>query len=1048
MTFIFVSHSAHDRERIERELIGPLREHGLETWYSRQDIQAAAAWERSIREALDRCDWFLVALSPAALASEWVQTEVHWAVEHRWGRVVPVLLEPCDPTQAHLKLGRIQHIDFTNDPSAGLERLLKVWGITTGNALVPARSSTPVARPTVPQHVASSGRYLPKRTIERDYDEVVVLAHDREHGMDVLVRVRELPPESANLLTDALRAFTRLRHPSVLRVVDVFSGDGYLSIVTEATSAARSLSEIMREGVEVEVAVRIIGLLADALHYLHTKGIVHGELSPHDVVVDEQHRPVLTNLGMQARHPASEAGDERQALMTSLSYIPADVRQSNTIDARTDIWSLGAMFYELLTHRRPVEGRTPAHAPHEIDPGVPAALSSICMRCLAGEPADRYQTAADFSQALRLSTKPGPIYPPNGGWREKLQRSVAWLREHRLALLVSLLLLIGGGTLVRMMDRGGAVGTSRGGPEPAQIEGSAVRRLELLLPDSAPLVFVGAASLGVGRSALAISRDGSTLVYVAQRGTSTQLYLRHLDQIDATPLRGTEGAYQPFFSPDGTWIGFFAQSHLKKVSVNGGPPATLAAVAHPSGGSWALNDRILIADQQGTQLSWVPSGGGTPQPIARSRQNIAAIRHPELLPDGQSILHGSPDGSLSLTSLDDGRWYAITNQGVVPRENVDAARLLYGSNPRYLESGHISYISRDGVLMVLAFDLERRRVLAAPVPVLEGVRIEAVAGGAQLTVSRGGTFVYAPGANLRHSVFVWIDHATGQLDTLPFPRAAYGAFHLAPDGERILVRVEPASAPAELWLLDLAREERTRVPTTGIVGPAHWWPDGRHIVYGVVSGSAADRLSGVTVRQSLAQASKRDTLFRHPTAAVPSPKGTHFAGVVGGALKLISFPGLRDTLALPRGVGPVFSPDGRWLAYVAPEPELEVYVIPLDRPRERYKISAAGGEEPVWMPNSRGLIYRNGQQWLAVQLSTEGGFRASRPRVLFLGPYLQVPGNSHQLSPDGRRQLLLLASSEQTARRLLVVTNWLAEINRAQASEPDEQRRRNHPTPD
>jgi hypothetical protein len=340
-------------------------------------------------------------------------------------------------------------------------------------------------------------------------------------------------------------------------------------------------------------------------------------------------------------------------------------------------------------------------------------------------------------------------------------------------------------------------------------------------------------------------------------------------------------------------------------------------------------------------------------------------------------------------------------------------------------------------------------VLAAPVPVLDGVRIEAAAGGAQFTVSRGGTFVYAPGANLRHGAFVWVDHATGRMDTLPFPRAAYGAFELAPDGQRILVRVEPASGPAELWILGLTREERTRVPTSGLISPALWWPDARHIVYSVASGSGADRLNAVAVRQSLADPSQRDTLLRQqPLAAVPSPKGTHFAAWVGGSLKLISFPGLRDTVTLPDGMGPAFSPDGRWLAYVVSEPEFEVYVTPIDRPRERYKISAAGGEEPLWMPNGRALIYRNGQQWLVVQVSTDPGFRASRAQVLFQGPYLQVPGNSHQISADGRRQLLLLGSTEQTARRLVVVTNWLAEVNRAQSAAPRDDQRRRNPTPD
>lgn len=568
---------------------------------------------------------------------------------------------------------------------------------------------------------------------------------------------------------------------------------------------------------------------------------------------------------------------------------------------------------------------------------------------------------------------------------------------------------------------------------PTSGEGTAVRRASIVLPDSAPLAFVGAASLGIGRTALAISPDGSRLAYVAQQGETTQLFLRNLNRMEVHPLPGTDGAYQPFFSPDGKWVGFFSGRSLKKVSPRDGHVITLATVREPMGASWGQDGRILVAQEQGWQPSWVPGTGGVPRPTEWQPSDFR-LQYPELLPGGRWILHGAVDRSLSITSLETGRRYVLTRSGALPRDSAFISDILYGMNPQYLESGHIAYISGEGILMVLPFDLERLRTLGPPVPIMKGIRIEAGEGGAQLTVSRGGTFVYAPGGNVRRSQFVWVDHASGDVDTLPLPADSYGAFDLSPAGERLLAVVEPPSGPSELWVFDVRTGDGAQVPSQDMVGPhPRWWPDGARVLYSE-HGRSGKRRDGVVVLQSLNSLGSRDTIRPEMQFAEPTPDG-RFIAVIRERSWLLLPIGQTDTSRSIRGdfAFPDFSPDGRWLAFTdyGTGTRSEVYLAPVNRLGEHVRVTPDGGEEAVWTPDGTSLVYRNGQQWMKVKVSLNGGVDIGRRRVLFEGPYLNVPGWSHDISADGGQQLLLLGPQEQTTNELVIVTNWLAEVQRA-----------------
>ena len=532
-------------------------------------------------------------------------------------------------------------------------------------------------------------------------------------------------------------------------------------------------------------------------------------------------------------------------------------------------------------------------------------------------------------------------------------------------------------------------------------------RSTIELPDSAPLASVQEAPNG---DQLAISPDGRRLAYVAKRGTTRQLYVRELDRLEATPLSGTEEAHEPFFSPDGEWIGFLAGRELRKVSAKGGQLVTLATLSQPWTAAWATDERILVTEMEfGGRLTWVPSAGGVPRPNARQLE--IPVGDMELVPGDKWILHSSVGLSrvseIMLSSLETGRSYAITLDGVVDRDSADGSRTVHGRSPRLLRSGDLVYVSADGVPMVLPFDVRRRRVLGPPVPIPEAIRTEATR--TLFAISRDGTLVYLPGPNAIRSRLVWLDYASGRVDTLPFPPAVYEGVHLSPDGREITVGVVEQGI-RETRLLDTEHWRWTRLPPDSTFAPV-----------------------------PAARARDRPDLARVP---LPSPDGRHIAVLViprgagpdsGRGLWLATANGSEPEVKVASG--PIafhrFSPDGAWISYTdRSSGESEVYVAPVSQPARRVKITSETGDQARWTADGKTIVYVDGKRWYAVDVSTANGFRVGQPRFLFTGPFRQPFNWYYDISPDGRRFLLMVGPPEGRMNRLVVVTNWFAELGR------------------
>ena len=536
---------------------------------------------------------------------------------------------------------------------------------------------------------------------------------------------------------------------------------------------------------------------------------------------------------------------------------------------------------------------------------------------------------------------------------------------------------------------------------------------------------------GLNQPAVALSPDGKEVVYVANRGGTQQLYLRAMDSLEARPIHGTEGAVNPFFSPDGQWLGFFAGGKLKKVSLSGGPAVSLADVAVPHGATWSGQGMIIFVATTFGVLQQVSEAGGTPQPLTRLEKGEITHRWPEFLPGGKDVLFaaGTTGGDLTNAKV------AVLSVGTGERRELIQA----GTRPRYALSEHLVY-AQGGNLMAVPFDPRRLEVTGKAVPVVEGVLQSISSGAAQYSFSTTGSLVYLPAAvQSGQRSLVWVNRS-GKEHPLAAPQHAYRQPRVSPDGQRVAVTIEEQET--QLWLYDLSQETLSRLTFGGNLNALPTWTvDGKRIVY------QSNREGQRNLFWQLADGSgglERLTTSEFVDAPMSwSPDGKLLAfyeatPTTGFDLWVLR---LSDRKAQPflrtpfNESVPQFSPDGRWLAYVSNESgRNEIYVQSYPGLAGKWQISTEGGQEPVWNPNGRELFYRSGDKMMSVGINMKPDFSAGKPKVLFEGQYLRTPGQSpnYDVSRDGKRFLMLKPSdsAEAAPTQINVVLNWFEELKR------------------
>ena len=839
---------------------------------------------------------------------------------------------------------------------------------------------------------ALAGRYTIERKLGQGGMATVYLADDLRHGRKVALKV--LRPELAAVIgaerfLQEIRVTAALQHPHILPLHDSGEADTFLYYVMPFVEGESLRERLVRDRqLSLDDAVRLTTEVASALSYAHGRGVIHRDIKPENILVASG-SAVVADFGIARAVTAAGGGrltETGLSLGTPQYMSPEQATADRELDGRSDVYALGCVLYEMLTGEPPYTGPTAqsvisrllTEAPRPVTadrPSVPAHVAAAVHTALARLPADRFRGAAEFADALQ---RPGPVslpYPEKRALGLGSRSTVAVAALLALAATVTVWSLLSG--------------------RPADAPRPLVRAV-LKLPDDGRLQVLGA---GVP---LALSPDTKTLVYASDR----QLYVRPLDQLDATPLAGTEGATQPFLSPDGRQVGFAALGTLKRVNLAGGPPVILCQAPDFSGATWGPDDAIVFS--AGGRLFSVPAGGGTPVAVPHDTTQ-GSLRWPEFLPGGKRVLATRgivPATSTVMVELATGRVTAI------PVTGVDA---------RFVD-GFLLTFANDGSGAMTPFDSRSGRTTGPAVPALEAVDV-GFTSNAKLAVSRNGWVVYAPRVLARRRL-VLVDRS-GRETPIASEPAPFSDPRFSPSGREIAVTILEATGglAGEIWVVEPRQGTRSRLTFEGAYHFPEWSADGRRIMF--------MRLT-LGLLSAPAGGGPLDSLFTPPVdifEGVLSGDGRFIlyrAGAIPGDLYYVRRDSLEAShpLVVSRFDERAFAlaPGDRWVAYVSNETGRdEVYVRGFPGGDGRSMVSSGGGTEPRWRRDARELFYRNGDTLFAVPVLPGRGF-AVGPRVaLFTGHY-QAHGRhaTYDVHPDGGRFVFVTGDPPGAGEVILV----------------------------
>ena len=853
----------------------------------------------------------------------------------------------------------------------------------------------------------------------------------RDTRLERIVAVKILPDHLADRaelrerFEREAKTIASLNHPHICVLHDIGQQDGTDFLVMEYLEG-ETLAERLKKGpLPLDQVLQYAIEISDALDKAHRKGITHRDLKPGNIMLTKSGTKLL-DFGLAKLRGPQAAVASLSALPTegsnltaqgtilgTLQYMAPEQLEGKEADARTDIFAFGVVVYEMATGKKAFEGKSQASLIAKIldsdpppisslQPMTPPALDRVVKTCLAKDPDDRWQTASDLRRELKWIAESGGRH----GGAPEIAATVGknWLRT---ALWI-------GAALAACIIVGLAVWTLK----PAAP--GRVTRFAISLPPGRRLDTIGAA--------IAISPDGTHLIYAAgSSNLNRQLYVRAMDDLDDRPIPGTEGAGDPFFSPDGQWVAFYTAGKLMKVALNGGRPGSLSQGFDSSGfsgGSWSTQGKIVTQFHSGVPIEEIADTGGSPQPVTHLEKGEFNHGWPEFLPGGRSLLFVAFRG---------GNDTKIVAQSLVKGERREI--LQTGLFPRYAASGHLIY-QQGASLMAVPFDSQRLAITGAAVSVVEGVLQSSVTGDPHYSFSSTGSLVYVPGSvRAAQLKLVWVDRK-GTEQPIAAPAHNYVLPKVSPDGHRVAAGIEEGDG--QIWVYDLGRDTLSRLTFEGgtNIDPV-WTPDGKRIVFKGTRNrlfwQPADGSAGAEVLTSSELAGNNV-----PGSWTPDGQVLTFMEINPNTGYDIYTLSLKDGKPQPfmqtsaLETAPRFSPDGHFIAYNSDESgRTEVYVRPYPGPGGKWQISTEGGTEPVWNPKGRELFYRSGNKMMAVDVTTQSTFSAGKPKMLFEGPYVPTPRSfpDYDVSPDGQRFLMLKADEQaQAPTQINVVLNWFEEL--------------------
>jgi Tol biopolymer transport system component len=862
----------------------------------------------------------------------------------------------------------------------------------------------------------------------------VYQAHDTKLGRDVAIKV--LPeafahdPERHSRFQREAKLLASLNHPNIATIHGLEDSNGTSYLVMELVPGDTLQQRIKRDGpVPVEEALAIAKQIAEALEAAHEKGIIHRDLKPANVKLTPEGKVKVLDFGLAKAFAGdtsevdignsptlSQVATMQGVILGTAAYMSPEQARGKSVDKRTDIWAFGCVLYELLTGKQVFHGEditeilasvVKSEPDWEALPtAAPRKLRTLLQRCLQKDRRKRFHDAGD----VRIEIEDAIATPKDSGVAQSAPASaskLSWAVAAALAII--------------------AVVTTFGWWRSTRPVEHPLVRLDV---DLGPDVSLGP-SYGTD---VILSPDGTRMVYVSQN----RLLTRRLDQPNATELAGTQGAVEPFFSPDGQWVAFFGGGTLQKISVEGGSAIMLCAVNIATGGSWGEDGNIIAALGLRGVLSRIPSAGGTPTPVTELQNGEVTHRWPQILPGGKAVLFtagttdlGADEANIEVVSLTDHHTKTLVRGGT------------FG---RYLPSGHLIYVNR-GTLFAVPFDVDRLEVHGTPVPVLDQVGYNPALGSAQLDFSQTGTLIYrSGGAGGDLSTVQWLD-AAGKTQPLLAKPGNYGRPGISPDGQRLAVEVTRGSG-TDIWLYDWKRDTMTRLTFTGNTHAPVWSPDGRYIAFQVLGkGLSVIRSDGSGKPQPLTQ----NKNVQYPWSFTPDGKRLAFIEQTAGKFRLWTVPLEIDSAGLRAGKpevflqttaderAPSFSPDGRWLAYASDESgTFQVYVRAFPDKGGKWQISNSSGTYPSWSRNGRELFFETLDNHIMVAGYTEKGdsFVADKPRTWSedrIGGSVNTVKNV-DLAPDGKRMVALMpvetAEGQNAQSQVIFLENFSDELRR------------------
>jgi serine/threonine protein kinase len=853
----------------------------------------------------------------------------------------------------------------------------------------------------------------------------VYRARDTRLGREVAVKV--LPehlsanPEVRARFEREAKTISGFNHPHICTLFDVGQEGDTHFLVMELVEG-RSLADRLDRGpLPTTEVLQIGGQIADALDRAHRVGVIHRDLKPANVMLAKSGAKLM-DFGL-ARPTLPESEDIAQSISPTMSrpltaegtivgtfqYMAPEQLEGKESDARSDLWALGCVLYEMATGKRAFEGPSQASligqimkgepAPmHVLQPITPPALERLVDACLRKDPADRIQSAHDVKLQL--------TWIAEGGSQAGVPAPVAARRRGRERLAWALVGLLAASLV------GGVGWWALHRPEPPQTV-----RLRLQLPEDNWLpTDPGLYSLSPDGSQIAISSFDDRNI--------SRIWLRRLDSVEATALPGTEGAQFSFWSPDGRYLCFATVDRLKKLDLRGGAPEVLCDLEHYGrGGSWGRDGTILIASEPEGPLYRLPAGGGELQQVTELDSLESAHRFPHFLPDGRHYIFAVLPGL--------GGEYEIY---VGDLESGQRERLLTADGvPKYVEPGYLLY-SRNDRVVAQRFDAERRKLLGEPITLPDEPSGTAWTGYGRISASRRGIFLYVQERAV-DTELQRVDLSGRLLGPQAAPEGRYVEMDISKDGNQAALVKEISSSENELWILNLKTGTGTRLTSDrGRVSSPVLSPDGSRVVYS-------------SNRSGAWEMYVQDTAGTSEERLIPTaPSNFKFAWDWTPDGNLILYSQLTretqwDLWAVdPDGATPPqaylqtpvvenhpkFSPDGRWVVYTSFEtgrPEIVVRSYP--QPGPSHRVSRDGGRFPIWRQDGKVIYFRNqSSELMEASVTTQGGtFSSQAPRRL--SSDLSDEAIEWLPSPDGTFVLQAVPVGGGSADQPVnVVLNW------------------------